>query len=363
MPPQRHTVDIVIEICRKKFPNELYDYSLFTHYTNGSTIIPIICHKKSNTGEEHGIFNMSAKKHKAGHGCTKCPKLYNEKCPKINSTEDLIREGIAKYGNKHEYTNAVFVNMTTYVEFICTVIDRFGVKHGSFEQTPKNYFGRTCECSKCHIGRQTKPQEEFEQEANEIHNNFYIYHNDYKGAYVKINVTCPNHGNFLVTPHNHTNAGSGCPSCRSSHGERKIKGILNKYKIPYKTQHTFSDFICIKAPFRFDFKCKIFNVDCMIEMDGEQHFKAINYFGGDERFKTQQEQDFRKDQYCHNNNIPMLRVSYADIDNIEHHIYEFITILRGYPRDWPLVLGTDIYAGRPNIELLSDHMKEIQLAI
>ena len=50
----------------------------------------------------------------------------------------------------------------------------------------------------------------------------------------------------------------------------------------------------------------------LIEYNGKQHYEASEFFGGEERFLNQQENDRRKVQYCLNKNIPLITISYKE---------------------------------------------------
>ena len=59
----------------------------------------------------------------------------------------------------------------------------------------------------------------------------------------------------------------------------------------------------------------------IIELDGQQHFKPV-CFGGNKKialleFEKIKVKDKIKNEYCQNNNIPLLRIPYWDFDNIE----------------------------------------------
>jgi hypothetical protein len=54
-----------------------------------------------------------------------------------------------------------------------------------------------------------------------------------------------------------------------------------------------------------------------IEYDGIQHFEIIDHFGGLERYNKQKMKDKIKDDFCYENDIKLLRISYIDFDNIE----------------------------------------------
>ena len=117
------------------------------------------------------------------------------------------------------------------------------------------------------------------------------------------NILCGSRGN-----------GSGCPKCiTSSRGERLISKILKKMEIPFTEQYRFPD--CRhKCPLPFDFSIMINGKQQLIEHQGEQHFKSVEFFGGEETFKGQQKRDQIKRKYCKKNNIPLLEIRYDDED-------------------------------------------------
>ena len=63
---------------------------------------------------------------------------------------------------------------------------------------------------------------------------------------------------------------------------------------------------------RFDFA--IFNKDgsikCLIECQGEQHFKPVEKFGGEEQFQSQIKNDSLKRHYVKDHNIKLIEISY-----------------------------------------------------
>ena len=122
-------------------------------------------------------------------------------------------------------------------------------------------------------------------------------------------VTCPYHGDFKVTPNNHINRKSGCPKCKESIGEKSIRLYLENNKIEYINEKRFKD--CkYKLPLPFDFYLPKYNI--CIEFDGIHHFKSLKFFGGDKRLKEQNIKDRIKNDYCLNNNIKLIRISYKD---------------------------------------------------
>ena len=106
---------------------------------------------------------------------------------------------------------------------------------------------------------------------------------------------------------------------KSSKLELKVEKILRQNNINFKREVSFNDLNgCNNTPLRFDFVIyKNNNIYCIIETDGEQHFKFVkhfhkNIFG----FKKSLEWDRRKNKYCLVHNIPLIRIPYWDYDTI-----------------------------------------------
>ena len=55
--------------------------------------------------------------------------------------------------------------------------------------------------------------------------------------------------------------------------------------------------------------------NCLVELDGIQHFKPVQRFGGVDRFEMQKKLDGIKNNYCLENNIRLVRLTkIKDID-------------------------------------------------
>ena len=100
--------------------------------------------------------------------------------------------------------------------------------------------------------------------------------------------------------------------CINSKGELKIITLLQKHLISYDTQYTFSDCANINV-LRFDF---FVDNRYLIEYDGEQHFKPIEKWGGEEKLKITKQRDQIKNEYCKTHNIPLIRIPYTHYDKI-----------------------------------------------
>ena len=125
-------------------------------------------------------------------------------------------------------------------------------------------------------------------------------------------------GNITYIPSGHLLSGhtKSC-GCLVSSGEMKISMLLNEYGIDFTTQKSFNAYYPKdkekQRVFRFDF---YIDNHYLIEFDGIQHYKPVGYFGGEERFKIQQERDDYKNQWCRENNIPLIRIPYWKLDTL-----------------------------------------------
>jgi len=300
----------------KKIHNNKYDYSL-TEYINSKTKIKIIC-------SEHGIFEQQPNHHISGHGCKYCGYINTINKQSLNK-EKFIKKAIKIHNNKYDYSLVEYINSKTKVKIICS-------EHGVFEQRPSFHIHKKQGCPKCCKSGILLTINEFIKKSKIIHNNKYDYSLvKYKNAQTKVEIICLKHGIFTQRPALHMYQQQGCPICKSSKGELKIVNILKNNNIKFKRQKIFIR--CKnKSYLPFDFYLPLYNI--CIEYDGEQHFRAINIWGGEKGLKYIQSNDQIKTQYCNDNNILFLRIKYNQ--NIE-------SVLKAY-----LVGKGIINVGKPN---------------
>ena len=66
-----------------------------------------------------------------------------------------------------------------------------------------------------------------------------------------------------------------------------------------------------------------------IEYQGKQHYEPILYFGGEDNFELIVKHDKIKKNYCVENNIKLIEISYLDFNNIttilDSHLKQIIT--------------------------------------
>jgi hypothetical protein len=88
-----------------------------------------------------------------------------------------------------------------------------------------------------------------------------------------------------------------------------ISDVLKGNSVEYCTEFTFEDCKGIgNKKLRFDFYLPEYNT--LIEYDGEQHFKAVDYFGGEEKYNILKKHDKIKNEYCKTHKIKLVRISY-----------------------------------------------------
>jgi len=165
--------------------------------------------------------------------------------------------------------------------------------------------------------------EEFIERARKIHGDKYDYSLvEYKNAKTKIKIICSIHGVFEQIPDNHLRKKYGCPFCRESQGEKEIAKILTEMNISFERQKKFED--CKnKLPLPFDFYIPSLNL--LIEYQGIQHFKPVDFFGGEKSFKEIIFRDKIKLQYCNRNDTPNLLII-KDLKDIKKKIETYIKI-------------------------------------
>lgn len=158
-----------------------------------------------------------------------------------------------------------------------------------------------------------KSKKEFIEEVNLINPNIEII-GDYINDMTKIDFLCKICGTkWKVTPNNILHK-SGCPKCKESKGENRIDNYLLNKEITFIRQYKFNDCKNILA-LPFDFYLPKNNI--CIEYDGLLHYKAVDYFGGEEALKATQMRDEIKTNYCKEHNIKLIRIPYWDFNNIE----------------------------------------------
>ena len=131
-----------------------------------------------------------------------------------------------------------------------------------------------------------------------------------------------NCGHVYETSYSKILEGSKCPNCVYSRGEKAVADVLDSLSIEYSREHTF-EYLGRK---RFDFFIPSLNI--AIEYDGEQHYKSIDAWGGEEYLESIRQSDALKNDFCDYMGIDLLRIPYWEFDNIHEIVTNFIDTVK-----------------------------------
>ena len=105
--------------------------------------------------------------------------------------------------------------------------------------------------------------------------------------------------------------------CTSSFGEEKIAKLLTENNINFIKEKTYEDLISCNSNNRLRFDFFVSN-KYLIEFDGIQHFSyAGTAWNNEENFEKTRKHDLMKNKYCFDNNIPLIRMPYAHLENLK----------------------------------------------
>ena len=106
-----------------------------------------------------------------------------------------------------------------------------------------------------------------------------------------------------------------CGCLTQSAGATMIEALLKNNNILYDKEKSFSTchFPKTNGILRFDF---YINNHYIIEYDGEQHYIPNEAWGGEKYLQETQERDIFKNQWCKDNNIPLIRIPYTHLKKL-----------------------------------------------
>ena len=214
--------------------------------------------------------------------------------------------------------NGEYINASTPIECEC-LID--GIIW--FPKPNALLNGQGCpECGRIASNKNsTKTNQEFVHQLG-IVNPDVIPLQEYVQAKIPILVMCKKCGyKWQTTPDNLLRGGS-CQNCSATNNEKKLEDILIRLGYHIERQKKYND--CRdRLPLPFDIY--LLNQNILVEYDGEQHYMPVNFGGisndeAEENLKKTQYHDAIKNKYCHQNNIPLIRVPYWEKNNLEEFI-------------------------------------------
>ncbi len=303
---QEEFLEDMKNINSKNFYGEPYDFSKFIYEGSKAKSI-VIC-------PEHGEFLISPNKLLINQGCHPCGILFRVE-KQTKSQEEFLKETkhikfINSNGGPYDFSKFIYRGAFVKGIVIC-------LYHGEFHITADNVLsGRGCPICRYLFSKTkiTKSHQKFVIQANIVHDHEYEYIESYVNDITPLKIKHLKCGYvFLQAPHNHLQ-GNGCHQCKKSKGEKIISRFLNKLNIYYQSQKIF-DQCRNKRSLPFDFYLP--NHNLCIEYDGRQHYKPIEKWGGNNYLIEIQKNDQIKNEFCKENNINLLRISYQEFKSIE----------------------------------------------
>lgn len=231
------------------------------------------------------------------------------------SQEKYFKLAFEKHNGIYDYTNSIYLAINKPITYVCK-------KHGPITQRADGHLKYGC--MYCAIDNRRLSYKTFIKKAKLKHYGKYEYYKkNYLGTKFKVKIKCPIHGIFYQTGSDHLK-GNGCRKCKRTNGENKISELLTKLSYEFEIEYKIKDF-----KFRYDFY--IPSINLLIEYDGIQHFKPIEFFGGIEGYKKVKKVDEIKTYLAKKYKYRLLRISYKEIKHLESNLKEKINyIMRTY---------------------------------
>lgn len=116
--------------------------------------------------------------------------------------------------------------------------------------------------------------------------------------------------------------GTGCPVCKESKGEKRVRDWLIRNNIKFEREYYFDDLVGLGGKvLRFDFAIldEEGNLQNLVEYDGAFHFRKMY---DDDNFDLVQKHDKLKNEYCSEKNIKLIRIHFKDFEKVENILYE-----------------------------------------
>lgn len=304
MSTKKLTIEEVKSRVKAKNPNLIIKSDV---YENIHTLLEIECGVCGNIFQQKLPNIIESVRNK---GCKKCEKRQNGKRVYVSKTHEQYSKEFNEIHNGALILLGKYERNDKKIEYHCLKCNYNGLSEA--KQLISGHGCKKCGHKKT-LDARRKTFDEFKSEFEEIHKGCITLLSDfYVNSDTHLDFKC-NECEFewKSTPHNILRR--GCPICKSSKGEKKIKIVLDELEINYQQQVLVNEKSPKGGTCFFDFTL---NDGIVIEYDGVQHFKAVESWGGEIRLNAQKEVDKFKDDYCLRNNLKMIRIAYWDLNKI-----------------------------------------------
>jgi hypothetical protein len=246
---------------------------------------------------------------------TPCHFLEGTRCNKCGGTLKYTTETFKE--KMYELIGNEYEVLGEYKNVMTKILIKHNICDYEYYVIPNNFL-KGQRCPRC-AGVLPYTTETFKEKIKILTNDEYEVLDEYMNNRTKISIKhniCNNI--YKVAPSNFL-CGNRCPICAESKGEQRVRYWLEDSNIKFKTQYIFDDLKDAKC-LKFDFGVldKNNNLKYLIEYDGKQHYEWIEGWMTKKEFKKLQYHDQLKNNYCEQNNIQLIRISYWEFDNIEN---------------------------------------------
>lgn len=266
----------------------------------------------------HEEYDVRWNDFQQGSRCPKCKSVRLKKHFSFNHEE--ICKKISELDNKYKVLDdsLKYENNKTKLKLSCG-------EHEYFASWAEFKSGNRC--PKCSKYRNRYNHDEICKEIQKLDSEYSVCDDSpvYENAYTKLKLyhsVCENEFNIRWNNFKSGDRPCGCHS--NSKNEILLREYLKSKNIKFSEQVTF-DGLKSERKLRYDFGIyENDEISILVEFDGEQHFKAIKHFGGQEQFIKTQYHDKLKNDYAEKNNIPLFRFTYKDKFNEIEKMLNFI---------------------------------------
>jgi hypothetical protein len=248
----------------------------------------------------------------------------------------LDKKSIVKKVKELEGTNYKFKDEYKHGEL--QELKRFWHKdcNSNFYMRPSDFLYNGYRCNNCNKHAYTK--KELKEIIKKIDNEYEVIYipENFKGiSRTNIKIKHLECGTVMdIRPNNFITNGQRCPTCTEnpihnllgdSKGIIKIKEFLKDGNLNFETEKTFND---LKSEFsnkKLRFDIFVSKLNLLIEYDGKYHMRQKeNTIFTEDRINRVQIHDKKKNKYCKENNINLLRIPHTDFKNIEIILENYI---------------------------------------
>lgn len=195
-----------------------------------------------------------------------------------------------------------------------------------FKMTPNKFLAGQ-RCPNCRANKK-KSKKDFEEEVCKLYGDEFTVFGEFINTYTKIDIKHNKCGHIInIKPSDFLSKKTYCKYCNQSALESLIEKALMELNIEYIYQKDFDDLLGIGGnKLLYDFYFQYNGKEYVVEGQGEQHYRKIEFFGGKDKFEKQQEHDKRKYEYAKSHDIRFIEIPYWEFKNIKNIISQNLAL-------------------------------------